>query len=211
MDVHRSLLLFPSMPARTSASQGRGAGTCAPPGGGPWSQDSRHPAMPPPAELCQTTEPQVVRAQDLSKPGCGSLKTKPQLSLPAVQECLAPELHCQSQGQSDCRDGEGQCQGDLPWGTEFISVPVAAALPPDTVTCLQGPGSPWKEISRVSRMPLLWGMPREPGTCPVTQSHLQLCLHPPWHWGLAAQPGHSWECRDFAAFRVQSLDTADCV
>lgn len=94
MDVHRSLFLFPSMPAKTQ-SPGRGAGARALPAGGPWSQDSQHPAVPPPAELCQTTEPQLVRAQDLSKPGCGNLKTKPQLSLPPVQECLASEVHCQ--------------------------------------------------------------------------------------------------------------------
>lgn len=41
----------------------------------------------------------MVRAQDLSKPGCGSLKTKPQFSLPPVQECLASEMCCQVQGQ----------------------------------------------------------------------------------------------------------------
>lgn len=48
-------------------------------------------------QLCQPAEPRVVRAPDLSKPACGSLKTKPQLSLPPVQECPASEV-CSGSG-----------------------------------------------------------------------------------------------------------------
>lgn len=70
--------------------------------------------------------------------------------------------------ESASRDGKGQCQVVLPWGPELISVPC-----PPSCHCNTPPGArktpPWKEISR---------MPQEPRTCPVTQPHLQLCLHP---------------------------------
>lgn len=206
MDGHRSLFLFLSMPAETSESQGSGAGACA------WSseQDSWHLAIPPQAELCQPTKPQVFRAQDLSKPGCGSLKTKPQLSLLPVQECLASEVCCQSQGQSQPAEmvkGSPSCSGlgardvlSLPlWLLPFL-LPLQPASRGQEAFTLEGNIQGKQDASALGN---------STGTRDVPQhGHIWSCAPtPPWQWGSGAQPEPGWECRDFAAFRVQPLDT----